>query len=194
MPATQCPYSDAELGVLARFHRVVEETLSCRFVRELPKQEHILRVQELADGTCRTMHPHYDDDDFVAFLTHFRKLVANKEPTQLSKVLGIIGKHATADERAAIGKIHDGLRSAANRPSLQIAIGLPGCEKSFTPRDIENVIFNGQVFHTDDRLQEDLRKILEFNPIIRMAFLAYAMLVVRQSKQVSGVLKKRGWI
>jgi hypothetical protein len=69
----------------------------------------------------------------------------------------------------------------ATVPVLQLAIGTPGNEKNYTPQDIQDIIFNGQIFHTDDALQEDLRKIMDFDPITRMAFLGYATHLASQA-------------
>src|SRR5688572_22730188 len=96
------PYNADELAILRKFRRICEEISACGFIRDLPKQEHKLTVEHLPDGTSRTTYPQYDKDDFLAFLTHFRKLVAQGEATNVRRVLNIIGKYADEIERTAL--------------------------------------------------------------------------------------------
>jgi hypothetical protein len=189
-----CPYSQDEIAVLRRFREICEEITTCRFIRDLPKQKHTFSIENLPDGTSRSTYPQYDKDDFLAFLTHFRKLVANKERTNIFVVLRIIGKHASEEERVALKDIKSLLVSEAKTPPLQLAIGTPGSETAYTPHQIENIIFNAQVFHTDAELQGDLRKLLDFDPFTKMAFLRYATILVKQAWQISCVLKTRGHV
>jgi hypothetical protein len=189
-----CPYSQDEAAVLRRFREICEEITSCRFVCDLPKQQHTFTIESLPDGTSRSRYPQYDKDDFLAFLTHFRKLVANKESTNIFVVLKIIGKYATDEERVALKGIRRILVSEANNPPLQMAIGTPGNETAYTPHQIENIIFNAQVFHSDQELQGDLRKLLDFDPFTKMVFLRYATILVSQAWQISCVLQNRGHV
>lgn len=189
-----CPYSQDDAAVLRRFREICEEITSCRFIRDLPKQQHSFAIETLPDGTSRSRYPQYDKDDFLAFLTHFRKLVATKESTNIFFILKIIGKYATDEERAALKGIKRMLVSEAKNPPLQMAIGTPGNETSYTPHQIENIIFNAQVFHSDEELQDDLRKLLDFDPFTKLVFLRYATILVSQAWQISCVLKNRGHV
>jgi pyoverdine/dityrosine biosynthesis protein Dit1 len=194
--ATQwpCPFDAGELAVLRKFRQICEDISICRFIRDLPKHENKFTIESLPDGTCRSTYPNYDKDDFLAYLTHLRKLVAQGESTNLYKVMAIIGKSATDDERAALKEIRKMLNEEANAPALQLSIGTEGNETTYTPKQIEDILFNGQVFHTDDSLQGDLRKIQDFDPLTKMAFLRYATIFSRQAWQISCVLKNRGYL
>lgn len=189
-----CPYSQDEVTALRRFGEICEEIMSCRFVRDLPKQPHTFTIENLPDGTSRSRYPEYDKDDFLAFLTHFRKLVASKERTNIFSVVKIIGKYASDEERAALKRIRRLLVSEATNPPLQMAIGTPGNETSYTPHQVENIIFNAQVFHSDTDLQDDLRALIDFEPFTKLVFLRYASILVRQAWQISCVLKTRGHV
>jgi hypothetical protein len=189
-----CPFSTDEIALLQKFRGVCESIKSCRFMRDLPKQQRTFTIENLPDGSCRSTYPKYDTDDFLAFLTHFRKLVADKEPTNIFKILKLVARYATQDEQGVLKKIRKQLEAEADSPPLQLAIGPPGQETRYSPKQIEKVIFNGQVFHTDDELQADLRRILDYEPLVKMAFLRYATIVVDDAWRTSCVLKHRGYI
>jgi len=189
-----CPYNPDELSVLRKFAKVTDDITACRFIRDLPKYKHRFSIEAQPDGSCRTEYPNYDSDDFIAFLTHYRKLVANGESTNIFAVMNIIKKYASDDERAALKEIKKILVAEGTKPALQLAIGTPGNETNYPPKEIENVLFNGQVFHTADELQNDLRKILDFEPLTKMSFIAYAVHVASQAKQIAGVLKQRRFV
>ena len=194
MTPPKCPFSAEDLALLRKFSQVCEDIESCRFIRDLPKQDHTFTVENLPDGGSRCTYPQYDKDDFFAFLTHFRKLVANNERTNIFVVLKLIGRYATDEERASLKEIRRMLVAEAKTPPLQMAIGTPGNEVTYTPHQIENIIFNGQVFHSDDELQDDLKKLLDSDPLATMMFLRYATILASQASQISGVLKTRGQV
>jgi hypothetical protein len=191
---TASPYTECEASTLRTFRAICDEIVSCRFVRDLPRQKHIFSVRHLPDGTSCSQYPEYDKDDFLAFLTHYRKLVATKEATNIFSVLNIIGRYANETDRTRIKTVRKNLTSASKTPPLQIAIGAPGNETPYPPHKIGNIIFNGQVFHSDKQLQDDLRKMLEFDPIAKMVFLTYATLLVSQACQISHWLKDQGHV
>jgi len=194
MVIANCQFSSDELAVFQKFWQVCEDISTCRFIRDLPKQKQKFTIERQPDGTCRSTYPNYDKDDFLAYLTHFRKLVAEGETTNIFRILKLIAKYATDSERITLKGIRKNLVAEATAPAIQIAIGTPGNETSYTPKQIENILFNAQVFHTDDSLQGDLRKILDFAPLTKMAFLAYATLVSRQAWEISRVLKNKGYV
>ena len=194
MTAVASTYSADELAVLQKFRQICENIAGCRFIRDLPKQEHKFTVENLPDGTSRCSYPHYDNDDFLAFLTHFRKLVAEQEPTNIFRMLNLIGRKATEDERKVLKGYRKAIVAEGTNPPLQLAIVTPGNETSYTPKQIEDIIFNGQVFHADDALQADLRRILDFHPLTRMAFLRYASVLYQHASLISSVLKNQGHV
>lgn len=189
-----CPFDDGELSVLRKFRQVCEDIAACRFNRDLAKHDNKFTITKMPDGSERSTYPDYDKDDFLAYLTHFRKLVAQRESTNIFRVLNIIGKSANDEDRKGIRELRQQLDTEANNPPLQLAIGTPGNEVTYTPKQIEDILFNGQVFHTDDDRQDDLRKILDFDPLTKMAFLRYATLVCAQAWRISCVLKNRGYL
>jgi hypothetical protein len=90
--------------------------------------------------------------------------------------------------------IRQELNREGNQPALQLAIGPPRNETPYTPKQIENILFNGQVFHTDDTLQDDLRKILDFDPLTKMAFLRYTSALTNAAFSFADVMRNRGYL
>src|SRR5437870_4770733 len=88
-----CPYNSDELAVLRKFAQVCEDTSTCRFIRDLPKQKQTFVMDKQPDGTYLSTYPTYDKDDFLAFLTHFRKLVAKSESTNIFGVMNLMGRY-----------------------------------------------------------------------------------------------------
>src|ERR1700730_6691750 len=77
---------------LKRFCETCDSITACRFILDFPKQSHHIFVGTLPDGRVVNEYPRYDDDDFRAFLTHYRKLRprSNNKPTELLGILGLL--------------------------------------------------------------------------------------------------------
>ncbi len=193
MPVTDCPFSPDEVKILDTFRKVCEEIRCCRFVQTNSNQDHSLKTKKLPDGSTRSEYPAYDKDHFLAFLTHFRKLVANRDRTNIFNIMKLLGKHATKEERAYLKSCRKMLAAEAKNPPIKMSIGPPNEETPYTPDKIQDILFNGQVFHSDEKLQTDLRQLLDFEPFVQRAFLRYAMIVVNLSCQLSDVMENRGY-
>ena len=186
MPDAQSFTAD-ELVTLRRFCVVCEDIKSCRFIRTIPTQKHTIKLENLPEGGCRLIAPDYDRDDFLAFLTHYRKLVAMNEKTNLLAVLKLVARYVPVEERSELKRIRKRLVSEAEKPPLQMAIGLPGSETTYTPAKIQDILFNGQVFHSDEALQGDLQNLLDFDPFTKASFLRYATTLINQAWQTAVV-------
>jgi len=172
--------------MLRKFCKVVDEIHDCRFIRRVKVQDHSITIDR--DPSLNQI-PHYDRDEFRSFATLFRKLIANREPTQLFKVMKIMKRFAPADKKDSFKEIKAELHREAEHPSLALAIGLPGAEVPYTPKKICDIFFNGMIFHTDPKLQDDLAKILDFEPIVMAAFLRYSTIVINVATQYTGVIE-----
>ena len=74
---------------LLSFCEVCDAILNCRFMREFFDQPHHIFVGKLPDGTVKDEWPRYDDDDFRAFLTHYRKLRFEGE-TKFERIVNLV--------------------------------------------------------------------------------------------------------
>src|SRR4051812_25255559 len=115
-----CPFDASELTVLRKFWQICEDISTCRFVLDVPKYGSTFKIEKQSDGTYLSTYPNYDKDYFLSYLTHFRKLVAQGESTNFYKVLNIISKHATDEDREGFTNVRRVLNEEANRPALQL--------------------------------------------------------------------------
>lgn len=178
--------SEQEDAMLRQFCKLVDDIHDCRFICRAKVQDNTITVDR---DPSKNHIPQYDRDEFRSFATLFRKLVANREPTQLFKVMKILKRFAPDDKKDSFKSIKAELNREAEHPPLAIAIGQPGEEVSFTPKKICDIFFNGMVFHTDPNLQDDLAKILDFEPIVMTAFLRYSSLVVNVATRYASVIE-----
>lgn len=178
--------TEQEEKTLRQFCKIVDEIHDCRFIQRAKEQDHTITVDR--DATKNHI-PQYDRDEFRSFATLFRKLVANREPTQLFKVMKVLKRVAPADQKESFNGIKALLNDEADNPIIKIAIGPPGEEVPFTPRKICDTYFNGMIFHSDPGLQNDLTKLLEFEPMVIAMFLRYASIVVNVATQYASVIE-----
>jgi hypothetical protein len=182
--------SDQEESALRQFCTLVDEIHECRFIQRAREQDHTITIDI---DPSKNQLPQYDRDEFRAFATLFRKLVANKEPTQLFKVMKILKRVAPADQKDSFKGIKALLNREAELPHIQIAIGPPDSEVPFTPKKICDVYFNGMVFHSDPELQNDLLKLLDFEPLVMPMFLRYVSIVVNVATQYASVIEHHNY-
>lgn len=169
-----------EESILRQFCKIVDDIHDCRFICRAKTQDHTITVD--IDPTKNHI-PQYDRDDFRSFATLFRKLIAEREPTKLFRVMNIIKKCAPSDKHQTFDEIKRGLRREADNPFVQLSIGTDGAEVPYTPKKICDVLFNGMVFHTDPTLQDDVARLLDYEPIILASFLRYASCVINVASQ-----------
>jgi hypothetical protein len=178
--------TEQEESTLRQFCKVVDDIHDCRFIRRAKEQDHTITVDI---DPSKNHIPQYDRDEFRSLATLFRKVISNGERTQLFKVMNILKRFAPTDKKESFKKIKAQINREAEHPPLAIAIGATGSEVSFTPKRICDIFFNGMVFHTDPNMQEDLARILDFEPIVMVAFLRYTSIVVNAATQYASVIE-----
>lgn len=182
--------TNQEESTLRQFCKLMVDIHDCRFIARAKVQDHNIRVYK---DTSKNYVPYYDRDEFRSFATLFRKLVANREPTQLFRVMNILQRCAPQDDRDSFRKIKRELRHEAEHPPIAIAIGAPGSEVPFTPKRICDVLFNGMVFHSDPTLQDDLARLLDYQPMVFAVFLRYACCVVNAATQYKCIIEHHNY-
>jgi hypothetical protein len=178
--------TELEDSTLRQFCKIVDDIHDCRFIVRAKEQNHNITIDI---DPSKNHIPHYDRDEFRSFATLFRKLIGNKERTQLFKVMKVIKRFAPADKQHTFKQITGQLHKEAEQPFLQLAIGKPGEEIPYTPKRICDILFNGMVFHTDPRLQDDVTRLLEYEPMILASFLRYASCVVNVATHYARVIE-----
>jgi len=180
-----------EMDSLRVFCEICDDIISCRFIREFNKQDHVFRSTKNRDGTRTSKYPEYDDDDFRSFMTHFRKLFLQNErgvKTDIYSVISILSRYGTARDRKAL---HD-IKSVLNQEKqgwIRVNVEVDGEEKSFTPGDIMNLIVNADVFHSDAELSSTKKVYRKTGWIMQAPFLRFAISVVNNAVNMAKVIR-----
>ncbi len=183
-------FSEKERTALKLYCRTCDEILECRFVKDLPKQDHTTRSWRNPDGLWDGYAPVYDRDDFRSFMAIFRKLLLNKEPTNIYQILNILSRHTSYSEREQLKKIRKILQKL-ERHSFKLNLGTDDDKAPYTPRQACDVILNADLFHSDPEKQQALEKLQSFGSIFQGFLLKFVTDFCCQAVQVSGVVKQR---
>lgn len=159
--------TDTDDRSLRLFCTIVGEIHACRLIRDFSSDTLTNSVNE---DRSKNRIPEIDRDDFRSFMTLFRKLIAQGEPTQLFKVLKIIKRFSPKKNQQGIKQIVENLNREADRPPMLLSIGMQGSEVPMTPRRICEVYFNGIIFHSDEKHEKDAGLITEVEPFASFLF------------------------
>lgn len=96
------------------------------------------------------------EDVIRSYLMAFRKFYMQKEPTSILKIIGIAKRIEAPSPFKDIVAIVREMCLHALRVS---PIGLRIDEKDYSPDDIIGVYFNGELFHSNDKMRAELEKI-----------------------------------
>jgi hypothetical protein len=179
--------TEYEDRTLRHFCMICDELQACRFTRRMFEGPHTFHAS-IDPDQCSV--PHYDRDDFRSFATLFRKLDADGEPTNIFKVMNILKRYVPREDHARFNDVKKLLITEAERPMTVMAIGPAGAEETFTPKRIRNVIFNGQIFHTDPTMQEGVAKLMDFEPFAIVSFICYAVPLVSAATKYAEAIRK----
>ena len=181
---------DSDRWASEQFIDLCEKIKTCRYFNSMTSGPHnILSFVDRKASTSPAID--YDEDDFRSFLTLFRKLMADKEPTNIFRVRNLLARYSPPD-RPALSEIKRVLKKAEkDQPIGIIEIRPGGVKKSWKPREIVDAIFNGEVFHTDRAKQSDLTRIRNFGPVAQVVFISYALKVVVSAFNVAEILRSR---
>jgi hypothetical protein len=187
-------FSEEELSKFRIFCSHCDKMKECRFVKELPKQEHNTEMHRQTNESWETVFPDYDDDDFRSFMTLFRQLI-REGPINVFSIMKILSRHASEKERLVYKEIKKSLAFEANSfGGIQIAIGKPGEEETFSPEKMILTLFNAEIFHSDMAKQDALRKLKDFKPFVMPAIMRYITIVAKQAVFFSKMIKNRGYV
>ncbi len=154
-------FTAPERRTLAVLPRVCSDIRSCRLVRDWNKQDHATRMWKQPDGTWLIQTPDYDADDVRSFLTIARKLVANDEPTSIFKILNLIGRYGTDDDRKQVKQAKANLSWDDKPGALRFFVIEPktGKEIEYSAPQLVNIVCNAEVFHSAEDLEADWLRI-----------------------------------
>jgi hypothetical protein len=153
-------FTSSDLECLKRFCEVCDCIAACRFITDLPKQSHHIMVGTGLDGRVYDEYPRYDDDDFRAFLTHYRKLRAQQEPTNLLKIIKLLNRKGDPSDRTRFDQLKKELAAEGRGWWMARLKDKNGNARPVTQQELEDLIINGDVFHSDPQKRAALLKLL----------------------------------
>ena len=173
----QSPTSD-DLEQLRQFVRVVDSMSRSRFMDEFRKQDHSLNCEGEVTG------PTYDQNDFKAFLTDFRKIaMLTGEAVYLRKVLTTIGKLASTELRQALSPFYEDVMPMIEGRKTMMTLSYPvgDTKVRMSLQQVLSTLVNGEIFHVDPRHTQRARELQSRNELYYLwpALHYFVMPVVR---------------
>ena len=124
----------------------------CKSYRLQPNTLHSTRVPWARLVPSR---PLLDSDLLRSFLLSFRKLISEKEPANIHKVMVILGRHGNKADRERLRRIKRELHSVGHSIA-GVSIGMGDRTRYFRPKEVVETLFNGVFFHNDLSRAADL--------------------------------------
>lgn len=124
---------------------------SSEFITRLRNKDQTISSKQQEDGSFKIEAPHYDIDEFKAFLPAFRQVaVSRNETVYLRKVSSMVGKYADEEIRHDLETMRDLFkRMEGNKPGM--SLGRDGHPESYTSYQLLDALVNGLIFHADAR-------------------------------------------
>jgi hypothetical protein len=187
-------FNSVECKWLAMFCDACDKTTGSRFMRTFFDQAHHFSIGTLPDGRVVDEYPRYDDDDFRAFLTHYRKLRSVKEPTELFRIIKILKRKGTEADRSML----DCLKNEVKEEGRSWWGAMHPHEGYITQQRLEDLILNGEVFHSEMQKKDELCRVIGNIPFPKaVAFFNYmrvAMTVLSYAQKVAALIRERGYL
>jgi hypothetical protein len=190
-------FTSDERQKLELFCSVCDKAAGSRLVRTFFDQQHHICIGTLPDGRVVDEYPSYDDDDFRAFLTHYRKLRLNDEPTQLNRIINILKREDNSADRSMLDYVKNEIKEEGRCwwGSMHPA---EGYTEELTQEWLEDRILNGEIFHSDVNKRHQLARVTATMPLPKavavLNYMRFAMTVLGCAQKVAGLIRERGYL
>ncbi len=154
----------------------------------------------LPDGRVVDEYPRYDDDDFRAFLTHYRKLRprSNNRPTELVPVIELLESKGDPRDLTTLQHFKNEIAEEGLSWWGAVLKDERGENALLTQEGLEHLILNGEVFHSDVDKKQTLRRVIGNLSLTKaVAFLNYlrfARTVVSYAQKAAALIRQRGYL
>jgi len=167
-------------------------------IRDFFKQPHHIFVGRLPDGTVMDEWPRYDDDDFRAFLTHYRKLRAKRDATNLFSIINLLWQKGDPADHKDLAFFRSEIieegkgwwRATLREPN--------GDQILLMHEDLEDLILNAEVFHPDLEKRKTLDRLLGNSSLVKAVafwnYLRFARTVAGYAQKAAEVIRQRGYL
>lgn len=190
-------FTSDERRQLELFCSLCDKAAGSRFIRTFFDQPLHIFVGTLPNGRVVDEYPRYDDDDFRAFLTHYRKLRLNDEPTQLNRIINTLKWKGNSADRSILDHLKKEVIEEG-RCWWGSMHPTEGYTEELTQEWLEDRILNGEVFHSDLEKKHQLARVTGGIPLPKaVAFLSYmrfARTALGCAQKVAGLIRERGYL
>lgn len=191
-------FDSTESERLRLFCETCDKIAVCRFVQEIPKQSHHIFIGRLPDGRVVDEYPRYDDDDFRAFLTHYRKLRLNDEPTNLFGILKLLKWKGEEADRVLLDRLKTDIKEEGEGWWGATLQDESGDKLLVTQESLEEMILYGEVFHLDDEHKKNLEIVIGNAGLLKTVaccnYLRFLMTVVGCARKTAELIRQRGYL
>lgn len=124
-------------------------------------------------------------------LDSFRKLLLQKEPANLYRVMNILGRYGDNADRKRLRRIKRELQSVGESTAgVHMGVGDP--PRFVRPKHVVDTFLNGLLFHNDEACAADVDLYLSIGSTATLPFLHYVVFHYKQALRLSGAIKLRG--
>ena len=180
------------------FCDVCDKIAICRFIVNFSKQPHHIFVGKLPDGRVMDQYPRYDDDDFRAFLTHYRKLRLDQEPTHIFRVMNLLKRKGDASDRELFEYFKKEIKEEGQSWWFAVLHDENGNKEFLTQERLEDLILNGEVFHSDSDKKDALKRVIGNSSLPKaLAFfnyLRFARTVIHCASKTAALIREKGYL
>jgi hypothetical protein len=183
---------------LKAFLETCDHIAACRFMTDYSKQSHRIHVGRLPDGRVLDEYPRYDDDDFRSFLTHYRKLRLEREPTHLFCIMKLLKRKGDPTDRDSLDYFRKEIKEEGRSWWGAVLPDQNGGRSLLSQEGLEGLILNGAVFHSDPAKRDALKAVIGNASIPKaVAFLNYlrfARTVIGYARETADLIRRRGYL
>jgi hypothetical protein len=165
---------------------------------EFPKQSHHIFVGTLPDGRVVDEYPRYDHEHLLVFFTHYRKLRLEQEPTNLFAIMTLLKWKGKEPDRELLDVFKHEIKEEG-RSWWGATLTDQNGDKAFLSQEgLEDLILNGEVFHSDAAKRAALRRVIGNASVPKaVAFLNYlrfARTVTGYAQRTAALIRQRGYL
>jgi hypothetical protein len=190
-------FTSDERQRLEVFCEACDKAAGCRFIRTFFDQPHHIFMGTLPDGRVVDEYPRYDEDDFLAFLTHYRKLRMDKEPTHLFRIMNTLKQKGNEADRSVLDYLKNEIQEEGRcwwgsmHPD-------EGYTEALTQERLENLMLNGEVFHSDVQKRNELAQLIGNRPLPKavalLNYMRFARTVLGCAQKTAALIRERGYL
>ncbi len=182
---------------LKNFCEVCDGIAACRFIRDFHKQPHHILVGRLPDGRVMDEYPRYDDDDFRALMTHYRKLRLEGEPTNLLAIMKLLKSKGDPNDVAMFKQFKKDIKEEGQSWWGAAVRDQNGDRELLTQVELEELVLYGEVIHANPDQKDKLRRLTGRSGLLKaLAFYNYVRfvrVVVWCAQKTAEIIRSRGY-